>query len=59
MDRFGGRSWHPRHLWQVVVDTPTRLCRAVLKSRTAAFVFSSICLDLRPILLPFNRGQLP
>jgi hypothetical protein len=21
-------------------------------------VFSSICLDLRPILLPFNRGQL-
>jgi hypothetical protein len=33
-------------------------CRAVLKSRTAAFVFSGICLDLRPILLPLNRGQL-
>jgi hypothetical protein len=31
-------------------------CHAVLKSRTAAFVFST--LDLRPILLPFNRGQL-
>jgi len=22
MDRFGGRSWHSRHLWQMVVDTP-------------------------------------
>ena len=25
MDRFSGRSWHSRHLRQVVVDTPTRL----------------------------------
>jgi hypothetical protein len=25
MDRFGGRSWHSRYQWQVVVDTPTRL----------------------------------